>query len=167
VLAQPLPSLRYRLLVEQMLADEREKRGQDWGAIAAVARRLEVKPQFLSMVLAGKRSGDSSAITRAVRALPLRADFFFDEREKNPHYTDYLGTAPRQRAAVKDPPHWRDFLENYEFKDELSPADLEMMRSFAGRRLKIRGWSDWVQLAEWIRQRKPSAVFEEKKRRDR
>jgi hypothetical protein len=158
----PLPSQRYRLLVEQLLADERERRGQDWGTIAAVARRLKVKPQFLSMVIAGKRSGDSVAITRAVHGLPIRADFFYDVSEAEPHYTDYLVKVEGKTRAA-DPQYWAEFLTHYEFLDELTAADLELMRGFAaGRRLRIRGWSDWVQLAEWVRQRRPSRIFEEK-----
>lgn len=67
------------------------------------------------------------------------------------------------RAATRQPPHWSAFLSRYEYIDQLSEADLQAMRSFAARTHRIRSWYDWAQLAEWLRNRKPSKIFEEAK----
>lgn len=59
-----------------------------------------------------------------------------------------------------DPPFWQEFLEKYEHITQLAGADLNAMKTFAARTHRIRGWYDWAQLAEWIRNRRPSPTFE-------
>jgi transcriptional regulator with XRE-family HTH domain len=70
-------------------------------------------------------------------------------------------------AAGRAPPHWNAFLSNYEYLDDLSEADLQAMKSFAARTHRIRSWYDWAQLAEWLRNRKPSTIFERTKAQER
>lgn len=88
-----------------------------------------------------------------------------DELGVTPQWIIEGGPAPepqsRNARERNEPAHWSAFLDNYEYLDALSDADLSAMKSFAARTHRIRSWYDWAQLAEWLRNRKPSKIFEE------
>lgn len=93
-------------------------------------------------------------LTRIAAALGVSERWLMhgDDAPAEPH-------ARSARTAEPTPPHWNAFLSSYEYLDELSEADLQAMRSFAARTHRVRSWYDWAQLAEWLRNRKPSKIF--------
>lgn len=156
-----LPRQRFRLLLQQLREEADGERG---GWQQQVADQLGISQGMVSKIARGERDPGLPTIEKAKKRLKIHHDFFNDSRLKDPHYRDYPADRPRHPAsAPDDPPHWQEFLENYDRIDELDPEDLETMRSFGfkGRRgIRIRSWTDWVTLADWVLNRKPSPRFE-------
>lgn len=63
-----------------------------------------------------------------------------------------------------DPPHWTEFVRRYEHADELTSEQLEDIKRFAARNLRVRSWTDFERVAEIVRTSKPSPTYEAKKR---
>jgi transcriptional regulator with XRE-family HTH domain len=158
----PAPSIaieRYRALVEQL----RDELGAEFGWQTRVAERLGISQPYPSLIIDGKRKAGIDAIELAIVRLNIDPDFFFDRTlQETPDYTAYL---VEPTTPPREPEYWREFLERYEHLDELSSGDLDRIKSFAGREHRVRSWTDWERLAEWLRTSRPSPTFERKRKR--
>lgn len=157
-----LPRQRFRLLLQQLREEADGERG---GWQQQVADQLGISQGLVSKIARGERDPGLATIEKAKKRLKVHHDFFNVAGLKNPHYRDFPADRARRptEPAPDDPPFWRDFLANYDRIDELDPEDLETMRSFGfkGRRgIRIRSWTDWAVLADWVLNRKPSRRFE-------
>lgn len=67
------------------------------------------------------------------------------------------------REVAAEAPHWAEFLDHYPEASRLDAQTREAMQDFAARSgMRIRGWLDWVKLADVVLQAQPSATFQEK-----
>lgn len=150
---------RYLALIDQLLREEGGDESR--GSTARVARRLGVSGPFISMVRKGDRGVGREALTKAMDTMGLRAAFFHDPQlGPAPDYREHLRSSPESSSAAVEPAFWDEFLRRYDHVGELSAEELQAMKRFAGRTHRISSWYDWVQLAEWLRNRQPSATFD-------
>ena len=117
-----LATLRYRGLIEQ-LADEM---GRSYGWKTQVASRLRISPAYLKKVREEERQVGIDAVERAVRAIGLSRDFFYDEGPPVLSYRDWLVTRsdPDPRP---DPPGLKEFLAS-DIGKTIAPHELEFLR---------------------------------------
>ena len=122
---------------------------------------LGVSQASISGYLSGTRRPGMTPIAPAMDNLKVHRDFFFDPSlGDDPHYRDFC----TGEVTRKDPPHWAEFRDTYMRFRELSDEDRAAMKSFAiwGRDgIRIRSVYDWITLAEWVLNHKPSKRFEE------
>lgn len=153
-----LAAKRYRLLVQQI----RDELGAEYGWKEEAASRLGVTGAFVGMVEAGTRAAGGTSIEKARQRLKIHHDFFYDASlGTTPHYRDHIMVRPAPTSGpAEEPPFWLEFIERYEHLEELTEDDLAEIKRFAGRKLRIRSWTDWERVAEMVRTAKPSPTFD-------
>lgn len=129
--------------IAQRIRDRREALGITQDDLAA---KTKISQATISEYERGKSKPSGERAFRLARALRVTADWLV------------LGGPEPEEGDT--PPHWGEFLERYDHIGELSAEELTAMKRFAGRTHRIASWYDWVQLAEWLRNRQPSPTFE-------
>lgn len=155
---QELARERYRMLLRTFEADAAGERG-GWQREAADA--LGISQAMVSKIAQGDREPALKAISEAIRRLHIDPDYFFDTALPDPVWRDFVRGAPRTERV---PEFWAEFMEHYDRIDELDDEDFERrlrVMGFSGRRgIRLRGWRDLAQLADFILDRSPSERFE-------
>lgn len=136
-----LAAERYTALITQLGAELGEKRG--WKS--EVARRLGVRPAYVSMLASGARvSVGRRAIDLAIARLGIDRSFFYAndpeqtphraaDPDKTPHYRQFLSKDPNERPPQTRQTH--PALRAFSAKTELTAEEKRFLESidFQGR----------------------------------
>lgn len=157
-----LPQQRYRLLVEQLLAEEGGESVH--GAIARTAERLNIRAAYVSKMRNEGRGGGSDVIKRACDSLGISADFFYRDLPAEPHYRDFLSPAQRQipgtlESFLQSWPRARDLPDVAKQRLRTDLADLAARGGFTAKKA-----SDWETIAGWALDHFASDIHERKTR---
>lgn len=160
--------VRYRLLLEQLSGEERDRGGGGKVAQAAVAKKVGVSQTLVSQILRGVKNAGEPSIDTARRRLRIRAEFFTDESlGETPRYSDHIEIervveddetkhalddlmrtwpeAARWRPEIGEPPSELEqaWLQSYSFREDRRrglTVDADLLRSrLLDRRRQMRG----------------------------
>lgn len=146
---------RVRLLIRQVGESVPEGAGRQ----QRIAKRLGISPSMLSKIEKQvKNNVRDDTIKDILDALSLDPAYLFDETlGDEPDYRQHV-RQKRTSAPARDlapPPHWADFAAKWHRFDELTPAECEgLQRMIALGEHEIADWTDWIQGAQWILDRR-------------
>lgn len=90
------PEDRYHALVVQLLAEP-------GATLESVGEKLGVTHATISLARSQKRGTGGKAILKAIRALEIDSNFFYDESlGESPDYRDFVGGRPESRIERDD-----------------------------------------------------------------
>lgn len=145
----PLEVRRYQSLVRQLL-EEHGPRSKE-----AVGRRLGITGAMVGYVERGQKRGGLDSIRKAIDALGLDAQFFYNpDIGEDPPYGEHV---VRGRES-----HWRTFLKRYQRINSLTAKQRDEIKNFAANNLEIKSWLDYERLAEMVLRDKESEIFSRK-----